>query len=648
MKQSIDRKLSTATRCSLESLERRTLLSTTQIDLTFGHGGVVLGPPNQTLNINDIAVQSDGKVLAAGFGFFDALTRVDDFTIARYNVDGTPDTSFGANGLVWTDFHHFSDRPVSIVALPGGKFLVAGNAETRGDTNGYGELTVVRYNSDGSIDTTFAVNGIFAKSYTVADFLQQMTVQADGKILLVGQMHTSTAGQVPLVVRLNTDGTLDNTFGDQGMVSPASSGIGRSILVQPDGKIMLLNDIWPDGFDVIRLNTDGSVDTTYAAQGHAVVPLDLRADQSKLLLQADGKVIVSSSDMPADDPDRGASVMARLSTDGALDPTFGTGGVVNNTFGQTYCWCWNAALEPDGRIVQVGSIDSHFATVRYNVDGTLDASFGRNGVQLVSLGNSQYFQPGLTKNDFATAVAVRPEGSILVGGSPDGFGRFTMIEYSPDPTITVTPDGALLVRGSNNADDIRLSRPAGSNNLAILMNGKTYQVYAPLGVLVDVEAGGGDDIVVANSGVGSCLINGGDGNDSLVGSDGNDSISGNAGKDRIDGGGGDDRVAGNGGNDDITGGEGRDRVYGDAGNDAEVGGSGADRMWGGDGNDLVSGNSGSDILYGDGGINTLAGGTGTDRIYDFARTDVLIVGGDPTIRLVDPETGLITLIEELA
>jgi uncharacterized delta-60 repeat protein len=617
---------------SIQSLERRALLSAaTQIDLSFGQGGYVYTRGTDT--IYDLAVQPDGKLLAAGI----ALVRdPGDFGLARYHPDGSLDTTFGKNGIASADIRGEFDRAYAITVLADGRILVAGESDRYDSSNADRAIALARFNPNGTLDTSFGTNGIFCLNDGQAySEMRGMTVAADGSILLASGAK---------VLRLTVDGALDGSFGNGGILSAGQDT--TSIAALSNGQF-LVSAVGQTGLAVARYNADGSLDATYGVNGICSVATLPKAQGAQYepgyndyrvhgALQSDGKFVLST---PCTDGATSYFTLLRFTADGALDMSFSGDGRSDLKLG-TFCSGMDVAIAPDGKIVQSGMIDSNFAAVRYNADGTLDDSFGYHGVAGANLGGTvdAYWW------GYAEACTVAPNGDVYLGGSEPNQCWFAVLKFADDPTYTIANNGGILIRGTEGNDRIFVHRSG--DNLLVDRNGVVTSVRGPLGVLVTVEAGAGDDLVVIDTGVGPAIVYGGDGKDTLVGGDYADSLYGNAGKDRIDGGGGNDRVAGNGGNDQLLGGEGLDRIYGDAGNDVELGCSGADRIWGGAGDDLLSGNGGNDMLSGETGVNTLSGGAGNDRLYSYS-TDVLATGGQPTVKLVDEQTGLITLLEIL-
>jgi uncharacterized delta-60 repeat protein len=233
------------------------------LDTTFGNKGTV----NTQLGTYDIVYAeviqpADGKIIAAGAS--EQAGSQWDFAMARYNVNGSLDTSFGSGGIVLTNLGGGNNTAIDGIALqPNGQILVAGGTGT-----GTGEFTVARYNANGTLDTSFGGTGVVIVPPLAGgngENANSVAVQSDGKIVAAGFM--GMAGYADWVItRFNTDGSLDSTFGSGGTVAfePGTGGKGNGVVLQPDGKIVVAGT--PD-FTVGRFNTDGSLDTTFEGTG---------------------------------------------------------------------------------------------------------------------------------------------------------------------------------------------------------------------------------------------------------------------------------------------------------------------------------------------------------------------------------------------
>jgi uncharacterized delta-60 repeat protein len=351
-----------------------------------------------------VVIQPDGKILVAG-------ESNHDFALVRYNTDGSLDNGFGAGGKVTTDFGTFYDVGRSVVIQPDGKIVVAGTA-------GIGtpaELAVARYNTDGTLDTSFSADGKVTTTFgTDGDYGFAVAIQSNGKIVVAGTANITTDAEFA-VVRYNMDGTLDNNFGVGGVVTTdfgSGYDLGRTVTIQPDGKIAVAGDSQvgtEQDFAIARYNTDGTLDSSFGVDGKATT--DFGAGDAVVLsitTQTNGKIIVGGYTDNGTDYD---FAIARYNSDGSLDNSFGVNGKVTTAFGMGDDFAESVVLQPDGKIVASGAshngTDLDFAIARYNSDGTLDNSFGVGGKATTDFG---------TGEDQGWSVAIQPNGRIIVAG----------------------------------------------------------------------------------------------------------------------------------------------------------------------------------------------------------------------------------------
>lgn len=235
------------------------------LDSTFdGDGKFILNsfPGMVGDGFSSIVIQPDGKIIAGG--------RVQpDFLLVRVNLDGSIDSSFGNGGVVRTNNIGFVDEVRDMLVLPDGKIIAAG---------GSGRCAVARFNPNGSVDPAFGAAGFFIASPGYYTQCYGIEVQPDGKLVLAGT--ASPADSPPqyssVVIRINTLGGADNTFGNNGFVAvntnPAGADFFTTLSIQSDGKIIAAGFAGESStydFAVARLNSDGSFDNTFARNGIA-------------------------------------------------------------------------------------------------------------------------------------------------------------------------------------------------------------------------------------------------------------------------------------------------------------------------------------------------------------------------------------------
>jgi uncharacterized delta-60 repeat protein len=225
------------------------------LDTTFGTGGkttTFIG--GNSCDGSAVAIQPDGKIIVGGDSYQGTSY---DFTLARYNSNGTLDNSFGSGGIVVTSLSNMDNMISTLVIQPDGKILAAG-LKNFGSFNT--DFAVARYNADGSLDTSFGVNGVAATAVTAGDdYCNAMTLQPDGKIILAGQAINPQRFSDIAVVRISADGSLDSSFGSNGVVRTAigtRSDDGLAVALQQDGQIVIAGDTYftgsKVGFAVLR------------------------------------------------------------------------------------------------------------------------------------------------------------------------------------------------------------------------------------------------------------------------------------------------------------------------------------------------------------------------------------------------------------
>ncbi len=367
------------------------------LDTSFGNGGIVMS----SFGITDgaivfgIAIQPNGQIVAAAEGGF-----LDFGSVGRFNTDGSVDTTFGSNGFAVSNSINSAVGSTNAMALqPDGSILVTGGG------------FIGRYTSTGQVDTTFGNNGVAILNSQV---VTGMALQSNGKILVTTGSGATTFITTSLAVpgaiagsisRYNSNGTLDTTFGVSGQAACVASAAG--IAIQSNGKIVVAGTITSGlanylyngrmyfnnqtGFGVVRYNSNGSIDTTFnpgnglGAGGGVITGLGSSFPYSgafALAIQSNGEIIVAgvagSASFKAYEPPTqlasGSFAMARYTTTGQLDTSFGNNGIVITTIGQSNISFVNAlAIQSDGKIVAAGNsgppaqndIVNNFAVARY-------------------------------------------------------------------------------------------------------------------------------------------------------------------------------------------------------------------------------------------------------------------------------------------
>lgn len=376
------------------------------LDPTFGTGGIVKTDFTNGSEDNgmSIAIQKDGKIVMGGYIRTGDETLFADFGLARYNRNGSLDITFGTGGKVITDFG--ADEYGNDIAIQtDGKIVIVGCKQTTRCI-----FALARYNSNGSLDTTFGTGGIVTTSFPYNVEARAVAIQSDGKIVVAG------SGNAINLVRYNSNGSLDSTFGTGGKVTILKGiGFAYDITILSDGKIIaagyILNDYDNSNFVVARFNSNGSLDNAFGVNGLAETDLGGFDVAFAIALQSDGKIIVAgerNTDILAGD-----IALVRYNPTGSLDTTFSSDGIVTTHLGTNlYSAALDIVIQPDGKIVTAGyfykpTLDTGAVVVRYTKYGNLDPTFGTNGKTIFSQ----------SSNDSFSGVALQSDGKIVAGSS---------------------------------------------------------------------------------------------------------------------------------------------------------------------------------------------------------------------------------------
>ncbi|MEK6274902.1 MAG: PASTA domain-containing protein [Actinomycetota bacterium] len=292
-----------------------------------------------------LALQGDGKIVVAGYVRIPGSGTFADFALARYNPDGSLDTSFDGDGKVMTDFSSGGDLAFSVALQSDGKIVAVGISQ-QGVGPASLDVGVARYNPNGSLDPSFdgdgrAVTPIAAGS---EDQALDVAVQADGKLLVAGSAYGAGNAYNGVLVRYAADGSLDTSFdGDGKVVLPS---IGSRLALQSDGRIIITSS---PGFSVTRFNSNGSIDTSFGQGGSALAPVTGSA--SAPAIQPDGKIVVAGSGAAGHN-----FAVARFQPGGSPDPSFGLGGAVETVLGGPAGsdLATDVGIALDGKIVVAG------------------------------------------------------------------------------------------------------------------------------------------------------------------------------------------------------------------------------------------------------------------------------------------------------
>ena len=402
------------------------------LDPGYGTGGIVTTDWFGSLDsAHGVAVTLGGQAIVVGTTDTRAMGSGPDFGVAKYLDDGTLDPSFGTGGRFSFGVPDFADDADAVAIQSDGRIVVAGNSSRDAITN----MTVARLASGGSLDSTFGAGGVMTVSHTSGVMRgRDLALQPDGKIVVVGET-SGPADADFTVVRLNVDGSLDSSFGAGGIVTTTfaspSADVGRAVALQSDGKIVVAGSTTAVGrsrYAMARYKVDGSLDATFGDDGLVITALSAIHDAGNTIaIQSDGKLVVAGSSVES-----GATPgfsMARYDTNGDLDAGFGTGGTVISGLSTEASEAAKVLVQGDGKILLAGYLnlsllDSAFAVTRYGPDGAREMDFGTGGLLSTDL------TPAF---DWVYDAALQPDGKLLVVGGANALGPasdYAVVRYA--------------------------------------------------------------------------------------------------------------------------------------------------------------------------------------------------------------------------
>jgi uncharacterized delta-60 repeat protein len=474
------------------------------LDTSFDNDGIVTTAIGSADSAWALVVQKDGKLVAAGTSFDGSE---DDFAVVRYNADGSLDTNFDGDGILTTPIGSPSSAvALALVAQKDGKLVAAGDRWLAGDRS----FAVVRYDQDGSLDSSFGGgDGIVTTSISGADTAFALAVQKDGKLVAAGRSYNGTNNDFALA-RYTKTGALDPSFGggDGIVTTPVrASGEVRALALQKDGKVVAAGHSW-DGVDfdfaLARYTKTGALDPSFSSfPGRVTTPVGSSNDAAHaLVVQKDGKLVAAGQSFNGSDDD---FVLARYGQDGSLDTSFGGDGILTTPIGTGTDVADALVVQKDRKLVAAGNSAGDFALARYRPDGSLDTGFDGDGILTTPIG---------TGTDIAFALVLQKNGKLVAAGeSFNGTNfDFALARYNPDGSldtsfgggdgVVTTPIGsghdvarALVVQTDGKLVAAGYSSNGADNDLALAR----YDADGSL----DTGFGGGDGTVTTPIGPGA-------------------------------------------------------------------------------------------------------------------------------------------------
>jgi uncharacterized delta-60 repeat protein len=380
-----------------------------------------------------MAVQPDGKIVVVGVST-PAVEPSADFAVVRYESTGRIDRRFGDNGRVLTDFTGpgGNDQAFAVAIDSIGRIVVAGYSSSDVGL----DFAVARYSPDGTPDNTFNSTGKVLTNFGGRDAATAVAIDSNDKIVVAGSSNAGGTNDFA-VVRYNVDGTLDTTFNGTGRVltdvSIRSADFATSSVIQADGKIVVGG--WSDAsgipfdFSLVRYNPNGTLDLTFNTTGKVLTDFSGSGSYDTLqalAIQSDGKIVAAGASQANGNP---SFALARYTTTGILDSAFNGTGKVLTGFASGNATAQAVVIQSDGRIVAAGWFDDgnregpDFALARYNTDGTSDGTFNSTGKVVTDIGGF----------DVGYAVGIQSDGKIVAAGFSDvnGTSDFALLRYLP-------------------------------------------------------------------------------------------------------------------------------------------------------------------------------------------------------------------------
>lgn len=410
------------------------------LDTTFGINGIVI---TDIVSNDDFAFsvisQNEDKILVLGKS---TNSSSDNFCIIRFNSDGTLDQTFGNNGKIVTEIAN-SGNLYDIKIQNDGKIIGV-----------YNDINVVlfRFNADGTPDLSFADQGKI-----IIDFPEYeinaitLTIQNDDKIIVAGNSLIVTDVYASAIMRYNYDGSIDNSFGNSGLIINNLGGSITNVKIQSDSKILTLGHFLGSSYALSRYDSNGILDLSFGTNGIINGIANSDTFMSDLLIQDDAKILLGgvSRNLTAFNK----TTLVRYVTNGSLDNSFGNGGIAIIENNQNDVRSSSLLLQNDGKIILGGSIllnsNFNFLLTRLNTNGTRDNSFGVNGITTTYINSN---------NSWISDIAFMLDGKIIAAGTNVNAGSYDIV-------LTKYTNNNLVINNFNTNFDITTASPNPTNDV---------------------------------------------------------------------------------------------------------------------------------------------------------------------------------------
>ena len=384
------------------------------LDLTFGANGIVTADAGN-LGLDDgvgvIKQLNDGQLMIAGRGRTIGFPPYESYLmLVKFQQNGTLTSGFGQNGFVITDLGGDNEGLVSFYEKENGKIIAGGTS----NQIGIFEHVLIQFTGEGSLDLTFGDNGIVYDSQTVfGSVLTSLTMNQQDEFLATG-----TANGDVMLAKYASDGFAADNFGISGRVIHNLGELETitDCIVQTDGKILLAGTQAesgnPEGVILLRLLPDGSLDLSFNLSGWANLSLSTNNNRpADITLLESGKILVIG--FTTNQAETAFEIFAlRLMPDGSYDSSFGTNGIARYDIGSGDDYASAVVLQPDGKAIIGGTAnngnDNNFCLIRINEDGSLDPTFGNNGIVITEISPD---------NDGIADMELQADGKLVVAGT---------------------------------------------------------------------------------------------------------------------------------------------------------------------------------------------------------------------------------------
>ncbi|MEN1727346.1 MAG: hypothetical protein AAGJ52_02790, partial [Pseudomonadota bacterium] len=378
------------------------LTSAGVLDSAFGTDGRAefQVPGENTESIRDVEVVN-GTIYTAI-----TTSAAGDFLLGAFDANGVIDTNFASSGLAQLDFNGLADLSLDLSQQQGG-LVIAGSAASL-QASGQRDLALARYSLNGTLDASFGSGGLaqVALNGPVSIRVTDAARLANGGTVIVGNVGLTFGGRELLVAALTPSGDLDLTFANQGFqILDRNNALDEAtaVIALDDGRILVAgasdDGTGNEDMIVLRLMADGTPDTTFGANGWAVIDIEGNDDSAQdLLVQADGKVVVLGEGFFSSGSGVQDLVLTRLNVDGSVDTSFGTAGFTSLDV-DTFDFAISLRRQADGQLVVGGTSDGDFIAARFSANGVLDTNFAVNGFAQIDIDDGFDFLGELTRID---------------------------------------------------------------------------------------------------------------------------------------------------------------------------------------------------------------------------------------------------------